>query len=397
MPTFSYTARDRSGTLTRGLHEGPGAGSVADELRQRGLLVLEVQPAQAERIAGGILPPRSVDVEVGLKQLAVMLRSGLTLLQALDVLPRQAARPRMGRVWRQVSERIQAGSSFADSLAQHRCFSPLVVQLVRVGEQTGNLERVLVRAAEALGRRRQLKTSVLSAFLYPTIVLLMTLGVSAFLVVSVLPKIRIFLQGLGRELPPLTQALLGISDLLTRYAVPGTIVILAAAAGLVATYMYPPGRLVLDRLLLYIPLAGRVARLSATVQLSRSLSHLLGSGITLLEALGTVERLLGNRFLGELLARAREKLLQGAAFSEQLQDRRAFMPMLPAMVAVGETSGTLDEVLVDVAEFHEEELENLVKRLSILVEPAVIVLVGGIVGFVYLAVFMALYAGQGGR
>lgn len=396
MPSFAYTARDRSGALTRGTQEGSASASVIEDLRRRGLLVVEVRPVVASQARGGILPPRSIDVEVGLKQLAVMLRSGLTLLQALAVLPRQAGRARMGQVWSQVAERIQGGASFAESLAAHRCFSPLVVQLVRVGEQTGNLERVLVRAAEALERRRQLRAGVLSAFLYPTIVLCMTLGVSAFLVVSVLPKIRVFLQGLGRELPPLTQALLDFSDLITRYAVPGTIVGLGLIGGAVAVYLYPPGRLVLDRCLLYVPLVGRVARLSATVQLSRSLSHLLASGITLLEALGTVERLLGNRYLGELLARGREQLLQGAAFSEQLQDTRAFMPMLPAMVAVGETSGTLDEVLVDVAEFHEEELEGLVKRLSILVEPAVIVLVGGVVGFVYLAVFMALYAGQGG-
>ena len=396
MPSFSYTVRDRSGALTRGTQEGPAAASVIEDLRARGLLVVEVHPARPRGERGGILPPRSIDVEVGLKQLAVMLRSGLTLLQALAVLPRQAARPRVAQVWRQVAERIQSGASFAESLAAHRCFSPLVVQLVRVGEQTGNLEQVLVRAAEALERRRQLKASVLSAFLYPTIVLCMTLGVSAFLVVSVLPKIRVFLQGLGRQLPPLTQALLDLSDLLTRYAVPGVIGLLTLVMAGVAIYLYPPGRVAVDRLILYVPIAGRVARLSATVQLARSLSHLLASGITLLEALGTVERLLGNRHLGELLARGRERLLVGAAFSEQLQDPRAFMPMLAAMVAVGETSGTLDEVLTDVAVFHEEELESLVKRLSILVEPAVIVLVGAIVGFVYLAVFMALYAGQGG-
>lgn len=401
MASFSYVARDPSGGLRQGTGDAPSSAELAAQLRQQGLLVVKVEAAASPSAARGfglgrILPTRSVDVEIGLKQLAVMLRAGITLLEALRVLPRQQPRERVRRLWSEVAERIQSGSSFADALATQRAISPLVVQLVRVGEQTGELERVLVRGAEALERRRRLRASVLSAFLYPTIVLVMTLGVTAFLVLSVLPKIRVFLSGLGRQLPPLTQALLDVSDFVQANLVTGAVGLPLLLAGLCAVYLYPPGRLAIDRLILYVPLAGRVSRLSGTVSLARGLGDLLASGITLLESLATAERLISNRYLAERVALARERVLVGASLHEQLTDPRAFTPMLPAMVAVGETSGSLDEVLAEVADFHEEELQGLVQTLSVLIEPAVIVAVGAVVGFVYLAVFMALYAAQGG-
>ncbi|HBP20061.1 MAG TPA: type II secretion system F family protein [Planctomycetes bacterium] len=401
MASFSYVARDSAGSLRQGTQEAPSSAELAAQLRQQGLLVVKVEAERQPSAGGGfglgrVMPVRSVDIEIGLKQLAVMLRAGITLLEALRVLPRQHPRARVRRLWSEVAERIQSGSSFADALAGQRAISPLIVQLVRVGEQTGELERVLVRGAEALERRRRLRASVLSAFLYPTIVFVMTLGVTAFLVLNVLPKIRTFLSGLGRQLPPLTQALLDVSDFVQAHLVTGAVGLPLVLAGIFAIYLYPPGRLAIDRLILFVPLAGRVSRLSGTVSLARGLGDLLASGITLLESLSTTERLIGNRYLAERLARARERVLVGAPLHEQLTDPRAFTPMLSAMVAVGETSGSLDEVLAEVADFHEEELQGLVQTLSVLIEPAVIVAVGAVVGFVYLAVFMALYAAQGG-
>lgn len=400
MPAFAYVARDAAGGLQRGTAEGAGAGAVADQLRRRGWLVIEVRAAGAE---GGLpldprawLPVRSVDVELALKQLAVMLRSGVTLLKALQVLPLQARRRAMGLAWEAVAARIQEGAGLADAMAEQRCFTPLVIQLVRVGEQTGNLEQVLRRAAEGLERRRQLKTSVVTAFLYPSIVLLMTIAVVVFMVVSVLPKVRLLLAALGRKLPPLTQALIDISALIQAHLVQGSIFLLAVVTGLVLAYQWPPGRLVLDRLLLLVPLVGRTLRLATTVSLARGLSDLLRSGITLLEALRTVEDLLPNRYLGEQVATVRERVMRGATLAEPLSEGGGFTPMLPAMVSVGEASGSLDEVLDEVAAFHEGELQALVRALSVLIEPVVIVAVGAIVGFVYLAVFMALYAAQGG-
>ena len=398
MPSFAYVAKDSRGQVQRGSAEGASAGEVTTSLRGRGLLVLKVELAGsgAGLSLPAILPARSIDVEVGLKQLAVMLRNGVSLLAALRILPEQSRRRAMSNTWSEVARRIQSGVSLGDALAEHRCFSSLVVHLVRVGEQSGNLEQVLRRSAEALERRRVLKMGVLTAFMYPTIVLLMTFGVTAFLVVSVLPKIQIFLKALGKKLPPMTQLLLDFSAAIQTHVVLATILSFTTIGALILLYLWPPGRLTIDRILLRVPIVGRVLRLSATIQLGRNLGDLLRSGVTLLESLRTTEGLLGNRYLSEVVANARDRVLGGSTLEEPLKQGGGFSPMLAAMVAVGEASGSLDEVLEEVALFHEEELQGLIRILGTLIEPVVIVLVGAIVGFVYLSVFMALYAAQGG-
>lgn len=398
MPSFAYTARDTAGRTETGREDAESAAALATELRGRGLMVLEVKA----EVEGGLglaavnplmlLPVRSIDVSISLRQLAVMLRSGLTLLAALRTVAEQARRPKMSRVWGAVADAIQDGSSFADAAAKHRCFPELAVQLIRVGEQTGQLEGVLRRAAEAIDSRRKLLKSMVMALVYPAIVILMTIGVVAVLVLYLIPRLERFLRALGKRLPPMTEALLTASALSREYAVPGGIAIAFLVVALVAVYKWPPGRLVMDRLLLRLPIIGGILKLAGSTLFSRSMALLLSSGITLVEALATVERLLPNKYLAETLGKARERILRGSDLSAPLLASGAFEPMLPRMIAVGETSGTIEEVLDEVAGFHEEELESRVKNLSTIIEPVIIIVIGGIVGFVYIAVFLALFA-----
>ncbi|MGE3536613.1 MAG: type II secretion system F family protein [Candidatus Tectimicrobiota bacterium] len=404
MPTFLYTARDAAGRTQRGASEAPSPAALVGDLRARGWLVLDVRAA-TERPDWRLLlaranplywlPPRSVDVELALQELAVMLRSGLTLLTALRTVGEHSARHAMRQVWQQVAERIQEGASFAEALSQHRCFSRLVIQLMRVGEQTGTLEQAMGRAAETLERRRQLKASLRTALTYPLIVLVMALGVSAFMVLWVIPKLRNLVTAFGRRLPAMTQLLLDLSAFVQAYMLHGLLLGLALGGLLTLGYLWPPGRLWMDRLGLRIPILGRVFRLAGTTTFAYGLGVLLRSGITLLEGLRTVESLLGNRYLARCVATARERVLQGGSLAEPLASGQAFMPMLPRMVAAGEASGTLDEVLEEVARFHEAQLQSTVRQLSVLIEPIIIVVVGGIVGFVYVAFFLTLFAAAG--
>lgn len=405
MSTFAYVARDRGGRVQRGLEQAESPNAAVAMLRGRGWAVIDVQAAAevpksvGEMLAaahpGRWLPPRSIDVELSLNQLAVMLHGGLTLLAAMRTTSEQCRRLSMRRVWEDVGRRVQAGSSFADAMAAHRCFSRLIVQLVRVGEQTGTLEAVLRRGADVLERRRGLRTSLLTALAYPTLVLIAAFGVTGFMVFNVIPKIEVFLSSLGRKLPPMTQSLIDISHYLRQHAVH----IVAGAAGLVGLsitlYSWPPGRLFIDRTLLRVPVLGHLLRLAATALFSRALGMLVRSGVTLLEALRTVEGLHRNHFLRQSIAAARDIVIQGGSLAEGLGANRAFLPMLPAMVTVGESTGTLDDVLDETARFHEEHLQAAIRRFSIIIEPVIIVVVGGIVGFVYIAFFMALFAAAG--
>lgn len=409
MARFRFVARNADGGIQRGVEVAPTAPAVVAAIRARGAMVIDVrleadEPLSITSIAASLnparwLPVRSVDVETSLAQLAVMLRAGLTLLSSLRNVVEQAQRSSMQRVWQQVSQRVQQGSSLTDAMGRHRVFPGLITQLVRIGEQTGSLETVLTRGARIMERRRQLRNTLITALLYPAIVTVAAIGVATFMIVGVIPKLEKFLQQLGRKLPPITQSLLDFSYVVRTYWLEGLMGAILMAAAFLFVYWTPSGRFWIDRTLLRLPIFGRLLRLTATSLVARAMSILLQSGVTLLEALRTVELLPANHYLRRALAKARHEVVQGGSLAAGLSDSRAFLPMLSAMVAVGESAGTLDEVLDETATFHEEQLQLAIRRFSALIEPVIVVVVGGIVGYVYIAFFVALFsiAGSGAR
>ena len=400
MTLFRYSARDSGGSGVSGVQAAASVEALAADLRARGWLVLEASPAvgaepetaESSRVRG-FLPPRAIDVEWGFQQLATTLRGGLGLLAALRTVADQARRPSVGRLWRRVAEEIERGSSLAAALmAQGAVFSPHVVQLARVGEATGELDTALTLAAGQLERSRQLRFTVLNALAYPATVMVLAGGVAGFLVMAVIPKIQRYLGGRGRSLPAMTQSLLDISASLQRNLPLLAMAGVAVAAGLWAIRRWPAGRLATDRWLLRLPVVGSILRTAGTASVARALGSQLASGVPLLDALETASRLPSNAALQVRLQAARDVVLRGGTLAAGLGGGNEFMPMLPRMVAVGESAGTLSQVLDEVARFHESQLLASVRRLSALIEPAVILVVGGIVGFVYIAFFLALFS-----
>jgi type II secretory pathway component PulF len=403
MPAFRYITRDTAGRAQSGTLVAASMEVLTAELRGRGLLVVDVEPL-AQRAHGAVtwspatwLPATSFDAETGFTQLATMLHSGLSLLAALRTAAEQARRPRAAAVWNEVADRIEQGASFADALdGREKVFSEHVVQLVRVGESSGNLDTALRSVAQHLERTRQMRLTVFNALMYPAIVAVMAIGVTAFLVIGVIPKLQKYLSGRGRTLPAITQNLLDVVAWLQEWATLLGILIGAAVIALFFIHRWPPGRLVLDTLFLKMPVVGHVLRLAGTATLARSLGVLIESGVTLLDSLRTVGRLLTNRALGARIESAREAVLRGGTLAAALGGGREFMPMLLRMVSVGESAGTLAPVLREVAEFHESQLLAAIRRMSMLIEPVVILVIGGIVGFVYIAFFIALFSLAGG-
>jgi len=407
MPTYSFTARDSAGREQTGVQNADSAGSLSADLRGRGLLVMDVRELADDKLdsewgpwsPARLLPATFFDVEFGLRQMASMLRSGITLLTALKTAADHARRPRMADIWRIIHTRVEEGSSFADALAQHpKRFPVMVIQLARTGEQSGTLDTVLERAADQLERQRTLRTTLMSALMYPVIVLIMALAVAAFMVLKVIPIMQKFLTGRGKRLPPVTQALIDVSDWFQAHGVKLGIGLVAFAILWYLLHRFPSTGVHLDRFYLRIPLIGKLFRLAGTALFARGLGLLLENGVTLIDALGTAAGLLGNRTLAARVRAVRESVLAGGSLARPLAARREFMPMLARMVAVGEESGTLGQVLEETARFHEAQLQIWVRRLSVLVEPAITVVVGGIVGFVYIAFFVALFSlSSGGR
>lgn len=404
MAKYTFQARDKAGRTQSGMLEAPGPAAAVQQIRQRGWMVTDIRAAQSAETLGEQLsrlnplehlPPRSIDIELSCKQLALMLRGGLTLLTSLETVASQTGRPSLRRAWRHVASRLQEGASFAEAMTEAGCFPRVLVQLVRVGEQTGQLEQTIERATEAMESRRRLRTSLLTALAYPTVVLVAAVGVTIFMVVGVIPKLAAFLSGRGKRLPAMTQFLLDLSAFTNRYLIHMVVAVCLIFIATIVLYMRPRSRLVMDRWLLRVPVIGHLLRLAGTASFSRALGILVRSGITVLEGLRTVEELVRNHHLSRRVASARETLMQGGNLAGPLSEARAFSPMLARMVAVGESSGTLDEVLDEVARFHEAQLQTAIRNLSTIIEPVIIVLVGGIVGFVYIAFFVALFSAGG--
>lgn len=408
MPEFTYTARTAEGQPRAGTLFSAAAAQVVSELRGRGWIVLDVQSAIEGSAATGRrsnlhpanwIPATRFDVEIGLQQLATMIRSGLSLLAALKTAAEQARRPAMTRVWERIYEKIEGGSSFADAIddVDRSRFPPMVVQLVRVGESSGTLETVLTQAADHLDRVRALRTTLLTSLIYPTTVLVMAIGVTAYMVFVVLPILKKFIVHQGHRLPPLTQHVIDTTNWLNTHAILILLSTLIVTISLAAMYRIRATRLWMDAVLLRVPIIGGVLRLAGTALMSRGMSLLLGNGINLLDAIQITQGLVANRAMQRRLEMTRQAVIEGQPLAESLLAGREFLPMLGRMAAVGEATGTLDVVLAEAARYHETQLARSVKRLSSMFEPLIILVVGGIVGFVYVAFFLALFSAGGVR
>jgi type II secretory pathway component PulF len=244
--------------------------------------------------------------------------------------------------------------------------------------------------------RRLIRTQLVTALFYPVLVFVSAISVAAFIVFYLIPKLKAFLSAFGKKLPAITQSLIDVTEFFDRNGLPLALGAIALTGAAVALYLWPPGRLFADRLLLRLPVVGGLFRLSATAVFARSTGVLLRSGVTLVESLRTVEGLFRNRHLAGIVHRARERIITGGMLGSALAEPKAFTPMLGKMVAVGEMSGALDDILDEIAKFHESQLQSAIRRFSAFVEPVIIIVVGSIVGFVYIAFFMALFSVAGG-
>lgn len=403
MPRFEFVARDRFGASRTGTIEQPSFESARSALRQRNWSVVQIKPVTTSSSSlledlrpRNWLPARMVDVELGLRQLSVMLTSGLPLLEALRLLHEHAERRSMADIWKRVADDVLAGDSVAVAMQRHPRFPPIAVQLTRIGEETGELQETQRRAAAMLEYRRRLRNQVLSALAYPVVVFIAALFIAGFMVFSVIPKVQAFLRSLGKGLPKITQMLVDVTNYINAHIVEGSIVVGCLIVAVIAVRYFPSTRLLSDRLLLRVPVVGNAIRLGGTASFARNLQTLLQSGLSLLDSLKSIESLLGNRYLSSELAHARAAVIDGETLARSLTARGVFQPMLPRIVAIGESAGRLDDVLGDAATFFEEELARVIRLLAALVEPAMLLIVGGMVGFVYIAFFMALFA-AGGR
>jgi len=406
MADFNYSALDERGGEIAGHIQAEDIEGAAAQLRRRGLRVLELRPGRGGGFLGQanfsdwLASQRSVRLSALIfffRQMAFMLRAGLSVAHALELAQAQVTSPRLHLTVRLMLKDIEAGQSLSSAMRKHpRVFPDMAINLVVAGENTGELDEIMERLAVHLDKKAALRAQTVNAMIYPAIVVLAAIGVGVFMVVKIIPKFAKFLQGKGRALPPSTQMLIDISDFVRANG----LWIIAGVAGLLLLvaliYMNRRGRLYIDHALLRLPVIGSLLVTGAMAQMSWALSILLRSGVTVYDALKITGNLLGNRVYADKLREASESILQGRDVATSISHPR--IPVLVTqMVAVGENTGSLDGVLLELGIYFEKLLEIAIKRLSTLIEPAMILVIGGMVGFVYYAFFQALFSLVSGR
>ena len=396
MPVFTYRASDRAGRTVDGTMEAYDANAVVERLHREEFYPLRVEPAREEgRLGGRLFGASGVpaqDILAFTQQLATLVEAGLPLERALVVLGDVAANRRLRQIVQEVTQSVRAGSTLADALARHhpRPFSRLYVNTVRAGERGGVLELALRRLAEHLEATRELREAIVSALIYPALLLVVGAGAVVFLLTFVLPRFAVILADLGQTLPLPTRLLLGASDAFVTYWWAIAAVLLVLTLAWQAVVRSDGGRLWMDGTFLALPIAGEVFRKVEVGRAVRTLGTLLSSGVPLLGALDVAREGAGNLLVANALAAVHGGVKRGEGLARPMAATGVFPPLVVHMVRVGEETGRLDEMLGRVAGAYEREVRVAVRRLVATLEPAIIVVLGAVVPAIVLAILLAI-------
>ncbi|MCS6924145.1 MAG: type II secretion system F family protein [Fimbriimonadales bacterium] len=394
MPYFNYTIRDASGQTRSGKVEAPNAEELRKRLQAEGLQVIEItEDRKAPRVpAGGYGRVKLSDLAIFARQFSTMLDAGVSLIRCLDVLQAQTNNARLRKILMDLSARVESGESLSRSMARHpKAFSQLIIGLIRAGEVGGVLEESLQRIAAFLEKDVELRRKIRSALTYPVIVLLAAVGIVIFLVSWLVPQFASLFKELGiKEMPAPTQFLIDLSALFTQR---WYVVIIAVVAVLVAYKLFVStrvGRRVADRVKLRVPVFGPLHHKIVMARFSRTMGTLLASGVPILQAMETVAGVVGNAVVADAVIESRARIREGEKIADPLQRSKMFPPMVVHMVSVGEESGSLDHMLNKIADFYENEVEMTIASLTAAIEPVMIVLLGFIVGFIVISMFLPM-------
>ncbi|MBZ0220488.1 MAG: type II secretion system F family protein [Candidatus Methylomirabilis sp.] len=389
MATYRYRAYDNRGKLASGKMEASGRNDALQRLKGLGLHPVEVKEAEA---AGKGRKVPTGDLALATRQLSTLLASGTSLTEALSVLTGNMDNERLKTVFGDIREAVTGGSSLSGALLRHpHIFSPFYRGLVASGEASGSLERVLPRLAAELESRARLITEMRAALAYPLLMLLVGAGVLAFLFVFVIPKITRIFEDTGGSLPFITVLLIRTAELISGYWPVFIAFGVAAYFGVRRTSKSGRGRERIENLALDLPFAGKLIALFYLSAFTRTLGSLLAGGIQLLKALEITKEVVGHTAFRKAIDEAASDCAGGMALSTSLAKCGRIPPLVIHMIKVGEKSGSLDDMLLRAAEGYEAELQAGIKKTMSLIEPALILAMGAVVGFIVLTILLPIF------
>lgn len=394
LPVFLWTAKSPSGEERSGEMEAASRDDVEARLRQSGLVPVKIKKKPAEinlKLPGSSGVTRK-ELVIFTRQFSTMIDAGLPLVQGLEILAAQAENPHFKEVLREVKEKVESGSTFADALRDHpKVFDDLYVQLVQAGEIGGILDTILQRLAVYIEKAEALKRKVKGAMIYPSIVLVVALGVVAVLLIFVTPVFEEMFAAAGGDLPGPTQLIVNLSDWLRAYIFHLLGGVAAAVIGFRLFARTQVGQRLIDRGLLKAPLFGDLLRKVAVARFSRTLGTMLSSGVPILDAMEVTAKTAGNTVLEQAIFTVRAKISEGRTIVQPLAEVGVFPQMVVEMIGVGEATGAMDAMLGKIADFYEDEVDAAVSALTSMIEPILIVFMGGIVGFFVAAMYLPIF------
>ncbi|TSC86334.1 MAG: Uncharacterized protein G01um101416_680 [Microgenomates group bacterium Gr01-1014_16] len=391
---FNYKARDVTGNLIRGKGEAPTAEMVSEMLKQKRLTPLEISESNMrvwEEMVERFGKVSFGEMATFTRQLATMISAGLPITDALNLLKIQSS-PALSKVVGHVMGDVQGGVSLSEALTKHpNVFSRVYVALVRAGETAGVMEKVLTRLADSLEKTREFRGKVAGAMIYPAIVLMGMVGVMIIMVVVVIPKLTALYQDFGATLPLPTRILMGISNIFLNYWWAVIVVVGGAIFALGSYLKTPAGKRMRDVFIFKIPIWGTLTKQIMLTELTRTLSLLISAGVSIVEALDIVAGVVGNITVEKDVKRVSRQVEKGFPVSIAFSESPFFPPIVGQMIAVGEETGKMDEVLDKLSHYFESESELRVKGLTTAIEPLIIMVLAVGVGFLMYAVIMPIY------
>ncbi|MDP8296917.1 MAG: type II secretion system F family protein [Candidatus Orphnella occulta] len=394
MPNFKYTVKNSEGKTVNGNADAKSRENLIELLRKEDFTIISIEEdanVQQKSVAAA-KKVKLEDLVIFSRQLATMVEAGIPLVNVLDILGQQVENKAFGETVKKLKDDVETGSSFSQALAKHpRIFSALYINMVRAGESSGMLDEILNRVAVYLEKTATLQRKVKSAMVYPIAVITISIAITIFLLVKVVPTFKGIFDMLGGSLPLPTQILLGVSDFLRKWFVYGLVGVIVAVIAIVRGSKTESGKLALDTIVLKLPVFGNIIKKVSVAKFSRTFSTLVKSGVPILSSLDIVAKTSGNKIVEKAVNNAKKAVQEGKNLADPLSKTSVFPPMVVRMISVGEQAGELEKMLSKIADFYDEQVDAAVDGLTSLIEPMIILFLGVIVGGIVLAIFMPIF------
>jgi type IV pilus assembly protein PilC len=397
MPTYRYEARDSAGKVSVGVLAAANLAGAGEQLRTRGLFIVQLAPTEDGRKKGGMnfqlgFGPGAKDIQAFTSQLAVMIRAGISLRAAIEGIAEQVQNPKFKQMLVQIKKDVEGGRQFSEALMRYpKHFSPLYINMVKASELSGGFSRMLDRIAGYLSQQIETASMVKGAMIYPGIIGTLAVGTTVFLLTFVLPRFLVIFKGKEAALPAPTKLLMALSNFMVNYWYVLLIGLIVAAWGIVLMLRTDWGRLYFDKTKLTVPLFKKMFR---ALYISRSLhtmGQLINAGVPMLDTIAITGEVSGNVLYKRMWRGVYAAVKQGKKISAPLQRSTLLPRSVTQMISAGEESGKLGEVLDEVSEYYAKELRNVIKSVTAMIEPLMIVIMGSVVGFIAMSIILPIF------